>query len=90
MTGIPGVDPYTFPALWFMFDNMGQLIDALSTWGRTHPLVGQMAAVNDFLTILHGYQWKMLNFNLFLLWNVKTLSYMHLLLLVLLTRITIL
>ena len=46
LTGIPGVDPYAFPALWYMFDNMGQLIDALSTWNR--PLVGQMAAVNDF------------------------------------------
>ena len=43
---IPGVDAWTFPALWYMFDNMGQLIDALSSWAR--PLVGQMAAVDDF------------------------------------------
>ena len=46
LTEIPDVYPNTFPALWYTFGNMGQLLDALPTW-PTH-LGGQMAAVNDF------------------------------------------
>ena len=37
---------YSFPALWYTFDNMGHLLDSLTTWH--YPLIGQMALVNDF------------------------------------------
>ena len=52
---IPGVFP-SFPALWYTFDNMGHLLDSLNTWPR--PLIGQMAAVNDFF---NNPQWLPMN-----------------------------
>ena len=45
LSEIPGVR-YTYPALWYTFENMGDLLDALTT--RDYPLNGQMAVLNDF------------------------------------------
>jgi len=42
---IPGI-LNRFPALWYTFDSMGDLLDALNTW--TFPLPSQMTAVNEF------------------------------------------
>ena len=52
---IPGIS-YSFPALWYTFDNMGELIDATTTWPQ--PFVGQMAIVNDFF---NNPQWLPIN-----------------------------
>ena len=52
---IPGIS-YNFPALWYTFDNMGQLLDALRSWPT--PLVGQMAVANDFF---NNPQWLPIN-----------------------------
>ena len=46
LIGIPGVRPHSYPGLWYTFDNMGHLLDSLTTGPR--PLVGQMAAINEF------------------------------------------
>ena len=43
---IPGVFEQSFPALWYTFQNMGELLIALRDWPR--PLIGQIAAVDDF------------------------------------------
>jgi len=55
LSEIPGVT-YRHPALWYTFDTMGQLLDALTTW--PHPLIGQMEVVNEFF---NNPQWLPIN-----------------------------
>ena len=44
---IPGIRS-NFPALWYTFANMGDLLDALGDGEGVHPLTGQMEAANNF------------------------------------------
>ena len=44
---IPGVDRWAFPSLWYIFETMGQLLDALTQWPHW-PLEGQMEAAYQF------------------------------------------
>ena len=51
LSEIPGVFDH-YPALWYTFGTMGNLLDSIATWPQ--PMHGQLEAVNDFF---HNPSW---------------------------------